>query len=383
MNKHLRKILVIVLILAGVIYSTDWWLGKYFFKTSENYPPELFDFHPIDFEFAANRPIYYYSDNKLYYDSLGKINLSKLPIWTGQIADKYDKHVYVSPNSEYIAVNVEDSKILILDKKGKILHEITPINKSFVEEDRHSGNYWGEELVWNENSTQLYFMQDKKWVSNYSEHNRTSLFSYSITNNQVNKVIDLNTECEGTFYLNHKGQKLYYEYADEKGDLPFKKIDLSKNTELESFYRNNNHKFEISSDSIFVNYNISHFGNFSYDYKHLITTVSGRNVESGLYYYSDSLIELIIKGKYGFGAFKGNHYSFLDNGEFLPGNRYFLGRLRANKYNGTIVIDVKTLKYMYFDKKIECFFSITNIDHPDFQRREYETSKQLIIEKIK
>ncbi len=383
MRKYLRKILVFVLIIAGIIYFASWWLDKYFFKTSENYPPELFEFNPVDFNVTSNKPIYYYTDNKLYYDSLGEINLLKQPIWIGEIADRHDKHVFVSPNSEFIAFNVEDSKILILDKKGKTLHEIAPINESFVEEDRFSGNYWGEEFVWNQSSTKLYFMQDKKWVSNFSDDNRTSLFSYSVQHDKVNKVVDLEIECKGTFYLNLNEEVLYFEFADDEGELPYKKFDLSSNKELSNIYRNDKHKLEISSDSIFVNYRVNQFGNFSHDYKHLITTVGGRNVDCGLYYYSDTLTKLLIKGKYGFGAFKGHHYSFLDDGEFLPGDRFYIGRLRADKYNGTLIVDVKTKKYKYIDKRIECFFSITNIDQSDFQKREYETSKQLEIEKIK
>lgn len=380
-GKIYKKVFIGLLIVFGPIIILFSYLT---FKISkDSYLPELLEFNPIEFNIFSNKPIYYYSENNLFYDSLGHIDLLKEPIWTGGITDRFEKHVFVSPNSEFIAINEENRRILILNKEGEILHEIAPINKSFVDENRRSGNYWGEVLIWNKNSTKLYFMKDRIWGRKFEDDNRSSLFSYSVEDDRVRNVIDLEFECSWSYYLSSDERTLYAMFADNNGELPYKKIDLSSKKEICDIYKNNSYDKEITSDSIFVNYTIEHFGNFSHDFKHLITTVSGTNVEGGLYYYTDSLAKLLIKGKYGFGALKGNYYSFLKEGEFLPGNRFFVGRLRADEYEGTLIVDVKTKKYKYIDQKIHCFFSITSIDQPNLSRKEFEPSNQLIIEKIK
>lgn len=373
MNKNIKIIILISATLIGTIFFAYWWLNKYFFRTDDSYPPKLFDFKPEKLNYCSNKPIYFYANDSLYFDSLGTINLKNKPIWTKSIniGNGREHGIFISPNSQFIAFNESSNKIIVIDRNGNLKHIIETFEKTIID----NATFWGKELQWNENSTKLYFMQYRKWDAFLSKNNRSTLYVYTIKENRINKIIDLQEECCEDFYISRDEKTIIYRFVDNKGNMPFKKINTSNGMYEGQFTWDRWHKLSEPKDKIFINYSVDHFGNFSQDYKHLITTV-GFVAEPGLYYYSDTLTSLIIKGKYGYGAFKGNSYSYRESGEFLPWNKYYVCRINSVNVKGTIIIDIASHKYDFIDKEVYCFFSITNNEPFDFDKDIYETSIQ-------
>jgi len=374
MKKTIQIVILIIFIILGLVLFSTWWLNKYFFRVDDSYPSELFGFKPEKLNYHANKPIYYYSNDSLYFDSSGVINFSNNPIWTKPINKKgyVESGVFVSPNSQYIAF-IENNRIIILDKNGNVIHSIETFDKTISDD----ATFWGKEVQWSENSTKLYFMQYKKWDSFLSEKNRSTLYVYSITDDKIRRIIDLPEEICEDFFISRDEKTLIYRFVASDGNMPFKKVDMLNGKYKGQFEWDRWHKLKESRDSIFINYSVNHFGNFSQDYNHLITTlVKTDSIEGGLYYYSDTLTKLIIKGKRGYGAFKGNSYSYRMGGEFLPWNKYYVCRINSKKIKGTVIIDVETCKYDFINKTIYCFYSMTNNDPFDFEKMNnmFETS---------
>ena len=55
-----------------------------------------------------------------------------------------------------------------------------------------------------------------------------------------------------------------------------------------------------------------------------------------------------------------NHESSLSY--FLSGNRYYKFKNYSNEYDGSLLIDVKTMKYQEIGKNVEFYYSITSQD---------------------
>lgn len=361
MNKFPTKTILVLLAIIIIIVFINW-LKKDFLKEGQSYPPELIDFRPTKLDYHSEKPIFYYSEKNLYYDSIGTINLENKPIWTGKVMSTIN--IFVSPNSQYAAFNAGRDSVIVIDKNGSIKCNITTFNKEMLEDAKETAPFWGQELQWNESSTLLYFMQYRKYVSRRSEKNRSTLFAYSIDKNKISKICDLSEECFEDFYISRNERKVFY--RSKKG--LFAKLDLSTNNVESKFRWDRWHKLKVPKDSIFINYPANYFENFSQNRRHLVSTGYWRKYESGLYHYDDSIATLIIKGKSGYSAFKGFYYDSFGNGQFLFGNRYYVDRIKSKEYKGTIIVDIIEHKYEFIDKFVYCFFSLTNNDPFDFEK---------------
>ncbi|MGH1364626.1 MAG: hypothetical protein ACRBF0_13780 [Calditrichia bacterium] len=352
------------LVLICVFLIACYWLltsmGNRFNKNNS----ELINFAPSNFSYEAAKPIYYYSDQKLYYHGDGILDLGKQPVWNGKLARGYSRSVYVSPNAQYVAVNDNAQRITLLDNTGMQLTTIAPLNRSLLHSDRRSRQFWGEKLQWNAESNRLYLMADKKWVENYSPENRSALYSYSIAEDKLSLVRNLDEECYLSFYLSPDEQSLFYSFSDEAGRIAYKQISIASGEVENVFYKDERGNIEIPSENIFINYRNEQFGNSSLNLEQLVTSVGGK--EGGLYHYNKTASKRLIKGKYGEGRVKDYVYSFLKSGEFLPGNRYYVGRIETGSLSGTIIVDIDTGNYHFLEQKVMTFCSATSFDQPDF-----------------
>jgi len=373
MKKSIQLVIIVSAMLIGIVAFASWWLNKYFFRTGDNYQPELFDFNPEKVDCSLDKPIYYYSNDSLYYQDKGRVDFKNKAIWTKPIntVNSREQDIFISPNSEFVAFSENNKRIIVIDKSGSLKHIIETTDKTIPID----ATFWGKELQWNENSTKLYFTQYRKWEEFLSKNNRSTLYAYSVTDNKISKIIDLQEECCEDFFISRDEKSLIYRFVDNKGNMPFKKIDMSSGKFKGQFEWDRWNKLRESRDSIFINYSVSYFHNFSQDYKHLISEVVNNKIP-GLYSYSDTSINLIIKGKYGYWAFKGNHYSYRTGGEFLPWNKFYVCRINSKNIKGTLIIDISSLKYEFIDKTIYCYFSITNNEPFDFDTDINETTFQ-------
>lgn len=358
-----KKIFKIVIIIFGIILFFKL-LGVLFFKSNKDKDSELIEFQPNEtIKVQTSKPIYYYVENKIYFSKNGEIDLEK-PIWEGEL--KLNKGVgftvSVSPNSEYIAFNTK-KKIIILNSKGKIITQISPVSE-YMFEERKQGNFWATDFQWSKNSENLYLMKDKIWKNDYSQDkNKSSVYKFSVKTKELSKIIDLNEQSH-YYYINNSEKNLYYTASNQEGAWEFKKVDLKTNKVIDTLKQNEN-LFLKTNDSIFVNYKIQ-IGHYLNESKGI--TIERKDSTCNTVLIKNGNKKLIFKGKCGFNAFKNNSYSYLSNNEswFLPNDRFYISFIDSKNYNGTIIIDTENLKYKFYNRKIIPFYSFTNNDKKEF-----------------
>jgi|GEM_PF-3776432 len=348
-------------LMLGIIITT------YVMGEVRNNLPALYDFQPKSFKFNSTKPIYIFSDGKLYHNVDGKIQLNTEPI--RKLSGKL-RAPLVSPDSRFIAYNEDNERIVILSADGVELGRIAPLNASMLGGDRESGRFWGQHYQWNKESDRLYVMSDKVWVENYSPENRSSLLYYSLKDQKLVHVLDLPEECYRSFYLSSDEASVYYSFSDEKGRIAYKQMKITTGEVENVFYKDDKGRIGIPSAEIYINYRNEQFGNFSNDFHRLVTAVGttnrGEDTKVGLFTYVDKEAERIIRGSYGQGNIKEYVYSFLKDGSFLPGNRYYVGELEAGELSGTIIVDTETGEYDFLSQTMQIFSAISSEEQPDF-----------------
>lgn len=358
-----KKIFKVGIIVLGIFLFFKI-VGVLFFKSNKDRQAELIDFRPTEsLKIRTSKPIYYYTENELYYSNNGEIDLSK-SIWKGKIElnKGISFSVSVSPNSEYIAFNTKN-KIIILNYKGKEITRISLVSK-YMFEERKQGNFWATDFQWSKNSKNLYLMKDMVWKGIHSsEQNKSSVYKFSIKTKELIKLIDLDEQSHN-YYINSSENNLYYTSSNKEGNWEFKKVDLKTKKVVDTLKRNEN-LYLKTNDSIFVNYKlqIGHPLNFQKG----ITTQRKDSLCNTILIEND-IEKLIFKGKCGFNAFKNWSYSYLSkkNQWFLPNDNFYLSFIDSKNYNGTIIIDTENLNYKFYDKKIIPFYSFTNNDKKEF-----------------
>lgn len=358
----MKKLLKIIVIVVAILFVANFLLNKFFFKTDLDQEPELTDLKDSIFEFSSTKPFYFKVDNSLYYSADGRFDYSRKPIWTGEIEE-----AYISPNSKY-ALIYYDNKLTLLDNVGKVLFKIEDCTDLIaVEKDKKSGRFNSSEIQWSKNSDFFLISQDRVWDKNYSKKNKTSIYKYSIADNSFKIFIDLDEELQGDFVLSQDEKYIYYEFATTKGDLAFKKVDLTNRKIISEHFQDDSLKLtNISADSVFINYNKfkDNFQGNSFNLKSIITTA--RTGDVGLYYQDSDTTVKLLSGTSGYGAFKGNSFDYFNNGFYLPGNKYFIANISAKNFSGQLVIDTKAFKIMKLPKKTEFYFNVNSTDCNDF-----------------
>ena len=154
----LKRIFTVGIIILGIV-SFFKLLGILFFKSHKNEPIELIDFNPTEsLKINTSKPIYYYSDKKIYYSESGELDLTK-PIWSGEINERfYNNTVFVSKNSKFIALN-DGNGIKVINNKGNLIKNIFPISNHILDNENA---FWDSDFQWSEDSENLYLMKDNK-----------------------------------------------------------------------------------------------------------------------------------------------------------------------------------------------------------------------------
>lgn len=314
------------------------------------------------FDYSTSKPFYSIKKGELYYHDNFKFDYSKKAIYNiGNDVKKSD--VYVSPDSRFIIfLSKSDSILKILSSKGELIHEIG------IDSQRKSGRFWDNNYQWEINSESFLIIKDEIWDGNFSINNKCSIYRFNISANSFNKIISFDEEIYGCF-PDRFGKHIYAKvYNKELDTFYLKKINLT-NSEIEENIYSNHHSLPIENNEIFINFNKEDFqGYYSYDLNNIILDFNDyERIKTGLYTVKNDSLNLIVSGKSGFTFPKNFAYSFQEWGCFLPGNSFFISRIRSLNFNGNIVIDFNSLKYMKIEKTSGVFFSITNDDCNEFE----------------
>lgn len=382
----MKKFIKVILIVAGFLFVINLLLNKFFFKTDQNQEPEISDLKESNFDFSSTKPFYFQIDKQLYFSYDGKLSYNLTPIYKGKIEE-----AFISPNSNYALIYLNNQLILINSKGQKIFKIENCTDLIAVEADRKTSRFKGAEIQWGKNSDFFLITQDRIWDKNYSKKNKSSIYIYSISDNSFKPFLDLDEELIEDFVLSKDGNYLYYEFATLKGDLAFKKVDIKNNKIISEHFQGDSLRLSnINADSIFINYNKfkETFQNNSYNLQSIITDARTEN-GMGLFYKDKDTTVNLMNGTSGYGAFKGNNYGSFINGFFLPGNRFFIANISAKQFTGQLVIDTKTFELLKLPKPTKFYFNINSTDCNNFVFRysiepnvKFATSVSLEIEKM-
>jgi hypothetical protein len=353
-----KKIIFIGIIVLG-IYLFFKLLGIFLFKTNENKPTELVEFKPTEsLTIQTSKPVFYYSDRKLFYSKNGDLNLDK-PIFKGALGERfYDNNVFVSPNSKFIAFKSEN-EIVIIDNNGNEIKNIRPIQNHILD---NNNAFWESEFQWSKNSEKLFLMKHNK-------QKEASLYYLSVNTKELVEICNLKEQAVH-FYLSPNQKQLFYSTYDNEGSRLFKKYDLISKKVTDTINRTKDWKL-ITQDSIFINFK----SNVKSKELNKYIGQSKNDSLCNIYLTENDKEELLFKVNCGFDAFKGRKLGSLEHNMniFLPNDRYFLTKLYSKDKNGTIVIDTKTLEYKMYEREVKAYFSNTrtNFDNVLFTWGEF------------
>jgi len=357
----MKKLLYGVLVILGVCLLLFLMLELFFFRNYKDYPPELTDFKPSEFSIDAGKPFFYKIDDGLYYSNDGVLNLNSKPIWNGEM-NEYSFVCQASPDNQYIAFVRGETEILILRKDGKVVSRISPIAKSFIAETRKSGDYNGEFFQWSSDSKKLFLLRDTEWKMAESIENKSSIVQYSINDDTLTELVNLEEECRELFFFDSEYNNLYYQVV-EGGEFHFNKIQIVNQGEG---IEKHGEPVSTISEPVFINYFNVQFGDWDSKGENLFVE-GGSGYTSGFYFHHGSSNQAVFYAKRGYDAFKGGSWGFNGGGSgFLPNNKFFYTGSVAKDFEGTIFIEVESLRYTFKKINFECFYSITNMDYPDF-----------------
>ena len=341
MNKLLINLLVFVIVVLLVIY------GFLHIFSNGSFPGRVINFNPDkNLVIHTTEPMYYYCDNKLYFSPTGSVNLDK-PIWKGEIPENfYNGNVSVSPNSKYLVINNKKGLDVIDSVGNEICHIGDVIESSFFE--HRPEYYWGSDFQWSSNSENIYLIKDD--ISTLS-----SLIRLNLKTKKIENIYHFE-ESHTNYYFGSNERFLYYTIYDKKGEIfGMKKVDLQLKKIVDTVYRSDSLKL-ITKDTILANINPEMASRIRTN--KVCEIIIDSDSSANVYLIDGKSNKLIFKQKYWRNAFKNGKGGIMEpNSDVYLPKDYFTSRAYLTDDPGTIFIDLKTLKYNYFDKEIKVYFA--------------------------
>lgn len=323
------------------------------FKSYKSYPPEILNFNPDKSLIVRTiKPIYYLSENKLYFSSKGNINLNK-PIWNGEIYERfYDDKVSVSPNSKYILIN-HKLGLDVIDSLGNKIYQIKQKSDK-IEKETITNYYSDSDYQWSSDSENLYLKKTKS--ESYKDSNRYSLIKLNI---KTRKLTEIYTFIEDSWkiYFDKSQKNLYYTTYNKKNDnWIMRKVDLTTKKIVKTLSEDNKSKL-ITSDTILANLNSERDSSYKNDIS-IAESLNEKNKSCNIYSNKNGIEKLIFEVKCGNDEFKGRTLGVMEfnSNVFLP-NDFFVTQIYSKNYEGTIVVDLNSLKYNFYKTEIKPYYA--------------------------
>jgi hypothetical protein len=349
-KRNLIRTLFFIIIIPIIIYFA---IDIFVFKSYKSYPPEILNFNPDkSLIVKTSKPIYYLSENKLYFSSKGNINLNN-PIWNGEIYERfYDDKVSVSPNSKYILIN-HKLGLDVIDSVGNKIYQIK--QKSDEIEEKTITNYYSDsDYQWSSDSENLYLKKTKS--GSFKDSNRYSLIKLNIKTRKLTEIYNF-IEDSWKIYFDKSQKNLYYTAYDKKNDnWIMRKVDLNTKKIIMTLSEDNKSKL-ITSDTILANLNIERDSGYKNDIS-IGESLLEKNKSCNIYSNKNGIEKLIFEVKCGNDEFKGRTLGVMEfnSNVFLP-NDFFITHIYSKNYEGTIVIDLNSLKYNFYKTEIKPYYA--------------------------
>jgi hypothetical protein len=326
----MKKILIITL---SIIICAFLPFALQIFIALKDKLPEIVDYKPEYFDFQVNKPLYFRIGNDLYYNADGKIERKKKIL---SELDKNDQYFgYVSPDSKHILV-FGKNYIIILSNSGQLVDTIKPVKSNY---EYQEGKFCNENIQWAENSKSLIIAKDEA-------DGKTFLYKYDLETRSFSKLFPISLLDE--YFISKDERSIYHRIYDKENDR-HKLLKTNVNTLKSLVIDSANFTKEL--DSIFINYNDLSAGSnyvasgFCDKSVEIIVELEKRNEKSGLYVSKNGTMNYLIQIKDGYNYEKSHPTNINLTGRFLPGDKYYFLNLDTKEKKGSIIIDVKNLKY--------------------------------------
>jgi len=372
-----KKIFIFLIIIIAILILFIISMMTLTFFTSK--PIEIINYKPTKFDVLIDRPILIYFKDVLYYSRSGNIKDLTNPIRYGKF-----RKIFVSPDSEYLLILV-NRKLTLLNNMGVVLDFISPSMSEFDEDKPKEQEYFiADNIQWSPDSKSFFII--KMTERKKKDHNlkvdlyEKDLYQYRIINKSLIK--QMSSFDSDNLFFSPNGRTIFYsKYSNELDGYQLVSYDLiSKKKNLVKDYN----KF-LSKDKknyYFINFNsreimprfgdsynvISYDGSVSVEARgsKLFGVKSKASQWGGVFVCKNKSDQEIIRSKDGYNSLYHNFFNLNLNGaHFFPGNRYFLFWIENKVFNGQLIVDTLTNKYMEFSKsnqRYDYYFSITSKD---------------------
>ncbi len=330
-------------------------------------------FTPETFSVIAEKPLYLYQKDTLYFSETGNIDDLSKAIWHGELVD-----ASVSPNSKNILLFTPTGNHLI-NSQGDLLRIFEPNEIQCNQKDTKLDiGYRTGDIQWSSNSQ---FLFQKKVSHKNRKWGYAGLMRYNLGQNVEDELIT-SFKCYEYFFTITEDTILFIT-ATKLGDLQTESYDLVNKSRsilpdtssyFDSIYNVSQVRYftsgkeflhiqaftniarSIARDCFFITFD-SYFGAYSAE-------ESGLKAH-GLFYCKDDSCWQPIVVYDGYDSYWGHTTLNLSGSYFLPGDRYYMFHARTEQYQGNLLIDLKDFRYRRVREDLEIFFSVTSEDTPN------------------
>lgn len=343
----------VVLLVPAAFCGAIWvWWSAHFV------PSNIANFQPKDFQAKAVGEFFYSVGDELKFGD--EISPGSPTLIHGRVG-----YFVVSPDKGRIAA-VIGNKLVVVNRTPLLVREVAEIDSIFKEPKPVGRQFFRDfEMQWSRDSKILYLVKDQFYETKGAQlfSDKAELWAYNVDENGLSMV--LKPFPAGSYFLGQKSA-IYASVPTENGDLQLRCFDGKETHDIRVPY---GQVIPVAQ----LNKRVREAPFFSFD------DLSGLNQMRAAKHVSTardeaSRVEWLEGGNRKYLAFttgegfKGSyHCDQAAQGEFLPGDRYFLFSTYCGNYEGQILLDTSTGDYQRLPKDSRVHQTLNTESYPQFK----------------
>jgi hypothetical protein len=341
--------LLVPVALLGAVWL--WWSA--IFVSSK-----IVDFRPESFQARGANEFFYSFGNELKFGD--EISPQSPTLLRGSIG-----YFLVSPDSRRIAV-VVSGKLVVVNRSPLTIRQVVPVDSIFMEPKPLGQKFFRDfEMQWSRDSKILYLIKDEFYETKGAQlfSDKAELWGYDFEANRLFMV--LRPFPAGSYFLGQKSG-IYFSVPTENGDLQLRCFDGKRTHDIRVPYGQ-----AIPVELLNASFREAPFFSFD-DLTDLDQTQSAKHLSTSI--DEAKGVERLEAGNNRYLAFtrgdgiKGAYYcDQADQGQFLPGNRYFLFSAYCSNYEGQILFDTDTGNYEQLPKGSMVYVTLNTELYPHYK----------------
>lgn len=350
------SIIIGAVLLVPVVVLGSLWL---WWSRSE-IPSKIVDFRPSTFDAKAATGFFYSVGNQLKFGDEISEHSPTLAVMPGWIS-----YFLVAPDNGKIAA-VANGKLFVIVRTPLTIRQVVSVDSIFREQKPIGRQFFRDfEMQWSKDSKALYLIKDEfyetKGAQLYSD--KAELWRYDVDTQQLTMV--LKPFPAGDFFFGRAG--IYYSAATPSGDLQLRYFDGEHTREITASDGSNisldqlNPKIHESPYSSFDNFRWHNSGHYQPKQFSIVTDQTNgiEKLEVG-----NSAYLVFTRGE----GFKGSFYcDQAEQGDSLPGDRYFLFSTYCENYEGQLLLDMHTGQYERLPKDSRVYLTLNTESYPHYR----------------